>query len=78
MPTRIAAPVNPTRDTETKLRDATAAIAAGITAMQAIRDGAGNPTRAELRELARTMQDVLRAERLLVSYALRDYTSSGA
>ena len=45
--------------------------------MQAIRDGSGTPTRAEVRELARTLQDVLRAQRLLVNYALKDY-SGGA
>lgn len=74
MATRIAAPANPTRVTEQQLRDARAAIAAGLTSMQAIRDGSGNPTRAELREIARTLQDVLRAQRLLVSYTLRDYS----
>ena len=45
--------------------------------MQAIRDGSGTPTRAEVRELARTLQDVLRAERMLISDALRDYTAAG-
>ena len=63
------------RDTETKLRTARGAIAAHITTLQAIRDGSGTPSRAEIRDVARVLQDVLQAQRLLVSAALRDYAA---
>ena len=74
--TLVAAPANPTRDTEQQLRDRKAELSTAIDGMQLVVDGSGTPTRAEIRSVARALMLVLRLARLLVNYALRDFTGS--